>query len=84
MSGELVIDVRGLTKAFSGRTVVDDFDLQVPKGAIYYLGLNQKNEYLARPEVREALKWLVDYDGIAGTIVKGSAVVHQSFLPQGF
>jgi peptide/nickel transport system substrate-binding protein len=57
---------------------------EVPKGAIYYLGLNQKNEYLARPEVREALKWLVDYDGIASTIVKGSAVVHQSFLPQGF
>ena len=57
---------------------------EVPKGAIYYLGLNQKNEYLARPEVREALKWLVDYDGIASTIVKGSAVVHQSFLPRGF
>jgi peptide/nickel transport system substrate-binding protein len=57
---------------------------QVPKGAIYYLGLNQKNEYLAKPEVREALKWLVDYDGIANSIVKGSAVVHQSFLPQGF
>ena len=36
------------------------------------------------PEVREALKWLVDYDGIASTIVKGSAVVHQSFLPRGF
>jgi peptide/nickel transport system substrate-binding protein len=57
---------------------------EVPKGAIYYLGLNQKNEYLARPEVREALKYLVDYDGIASTIVKGSAVVHQSFLPRGF
>ena len=57
---------------------------EVPKGAIYYLGLNQKNEYLAKPEVREALKWLVDYDGIASTIVKGSAVVHQSFLPRGF
>src|SRR5918999_771681 len=57
---------------------------EVPKGAIYYLGLNQKNEYLAKPEVREALKWLVDYDGIAGTIVKGSAVVPQSFLPRGF
>jgi peptide/nickel transport system substrate-binding protein len=57
---------------------------EVPKGAIYYLGLNQKNEYLAKPEVREALKHLVDYDGIASTIVKGSAVVHQSFLPQGF
>ena len=34
--------------------------------------------------MREALKWLVDYDGIADTIVKGTAVVHQSFLPQGF
>jgi peptide/nickel transport system substrate-binding protein len=57
---------------------------EVPKGAIYYLGLNQKNQYLAKPEVREALKWLVDYDGIANSIVKGSAVVHQAFLPQGF
>jgi ABC-2 type transport system ATP-binding protein len=41
MNGDLVIDVRGLTKAFSGRTVVDNFDLQVPKGAIYgFLGPN--------------------------------------------
>ena len=29
---------------------------EVPKGAIYYLGLNQKNEHLAKPEVRQALK----------------------------
>jgi peptide/nickel transport system substrate-binding protein len=57
---------------------------EVPKGAIYYLGLNQKNEYLARPEVRKALKYLIDYDGIANTIVKGSATVHQAFLPRGF
>jgi peptide/nickel transport system substrate-binding protein len=57
---------------------------QVPKGAIYYLGLNQKNEYLAKPEVRTALKYLIDYDGIAGTILNGSATVHQSFLPEGF
>jgi peptide/nickel transport system substrate-binding protein len=57
---------------------------EVPKGAIYYLGLNQKNEYLAKPEVRQALKWLVPYREIADTIVKGSAVVHQTFLPSGF
>jgi peptide/nickel transport system substrate-binding protein len=57
---------------------------EVPKGAMYYLGLNQKNEYLAKPEVRKALKYLIDYDGIADTILKGSATVHQSFLPQGF
>jgi ABC-2 type transport system ATP-binding protein len=41
MSEELVIDVRGLTKRFGERTVVDHFDLQVPRGAIYgFLGPN--------------------------------------------
>lgn len=41
MSEPLVIDVRGLTKSFGGRTVVDHFDLQVPRGAIYgFLGPN--------------------------------------------
>src|SRR5690606_11322974 len=35
------IDVRGLTKRFGDRTVVDAFDLQVPRGAIYgFLGPN--------------------------------------------
>jgi peptide/nickel transport system substrate-binding protein len=57
---------------------------EVPKGALYYLGLNQKNEHLAKPRVRQALKYLVDYQGIADTILAGSATVHQAFLPQGF
>lgn len=54
------------------------------KGTVYYLGLNQKNEYLKKPEVREALKWLVDYQAIADTIMKGVGTVHQAFLPKGF
>ncbi|RYE08486.1 MAG: ABC transporter ATP-binding protein [Hyphomicrobiales bacterium] len=41
MSEAPVIDVRGLTKRFGPRTVVDHFDIQVPKGAIYgFLGPN--------------------------------------------
>src|SRR5688572_11121289 len=41
MNGELVIDVRGLTKNFGPKRVVDHFDIQVPKGAIYgFLGPN--------------------------------------------
>jgi ABC-2 type transport system ATP-binding protein len=41
MSQELVIDVAGLTKRFGDRTVVDKFDLKVPRGAIYgFLGPN--------------------------------------------
>ena len=40
-AGELAISVRGLTKVFGGRRVVDDFDMDVPKGAIYgFLGPN--------------------------------------------
>jgi len=54
------------------------------KGTLYYVGLNQKNPSLAKPEVREALKWLVDYDAIEKNIVAGRYVQHQAFLPRGF
>ncbi|WP_417808198.1 ABC transporter ATP-binding protein [Thioclava sp.] len=41
MSDAPAISVSGLTKRFSGRTVVDHFDMDVPKGAIYgFLGPN--------------------------------------------
>ena len=54
------------------------------KGSILYLGLNQKNPNLVKPEVREALKYLVDYQGIQKNIVSATHAVHQSFLPIGF
>ena len=54
------------------------------KGTLYYLGLNQKNEHLTKPEVREALKYLVDYEAIADTIMKNLGQTHQAFLPEGF
>jgi peptide/nickel transport system substrate-binding protein len=54
-----------------------------PKGTVYYFSLNQKNPILAKPEVREAFKWLVDYDAIGATLIKNIGVVHQNFLPVG-
>ena len=54
-----------------------------PKGTVYYFSLNQKNPTLAKPEVREAFKWLVDYAAIGDTIIKNIGVVHQNFLPIG-
>lgn len=57
---------------------------QGEKGALYYLGLNQNNEFLARPQVRQALKYLVDYQGIADTMMKDKAIIHQAFVPRGF
>jgi len=54
-----------------------------PKGTVVYFSLNQKNPILAKPEVREAFKWLVDYDAIGKTLIKNIGVVHQNFLPMG-
>ncbi len=58
--------------------------VQAPKGTLWYVGLNQKNPALAKPEVREAMKHLVDYEGMAKTIMNGQATIHQTFLPDGF
>lgn len=54
------------------------------KGTIYYISFNQKNEFLSKPQVRQALKYLIDYQGIANSIMKGKGAVHQAFLPEGF
>ncbi len=54
-----------------------------PKGTVVYFSLNQKNPILAKPEVREAFKHLVDYAAIGDTIIKNIGVVHQNFLPIG-
>jgi peptide/nickel transport system substrate-binding protein len=43
--------------------------------------MSQKNEVLADPKVREALKYLADYEGMANSFLKGQYTVHQSFLP---
>lgn len=54
-----------------------------PKGTLYYFSLNQKNPNLAKPEVIEAFKYLVDYDALGETLIKGIGTIHQTFLPSG-
>ncbi|MDI9701606.1 ABC transporter substrate-binding protein, partial [Burkholderia cenocepacia] len=55
-----------------------------PVSALLYLSLNTKNPNLAKPEVQQAMKWLVDYDGIQRNVVSTTYKVHQTFLPEGF
>jgi len=57
--------------------------ISAPKGTVYYISLNQKNPNLAKPEVVQAFKYLVDYDAIGATLIKGIGEIHQSFLPKG-
>ncbi|MES2323754.1 MAG: ABC transporter ATP-binding protein [Pseudomonadota bacterium] len=41
MNGDVIIDVRGLTKSYDGRVVVDHLDMRVERGRIYgFLGPN--------------------------------------------
>ncbi|MDX2104478.1 MAG: ABC transporter substrate-binding protein [Alphaproteobacteria bacterium] len=53
-------------------------------GYIMYVALNQRHPILSKPEVREAIKWLIDYEGIERDLVRGTYLPHQSFLPKGF
>jgi len=56
----------------------------VPQALLYYIGLNQKTKELQDPKVRQALRYLVDYDGMASSFLKGADQVHQSFWASGF
>lgn len=53
------------------------------KSTVFYFSLNQKNENLAKPEVREAFHYLVDYDALGDTLLKGIGQIHQNYLPKG-
>ncbi|MDS9468332.1 ABC transporter substrate-binding protein [Paracoccus sp. MBLB3053] len=55
-----------------------------PRGRILYMGLNQKDPLLSKPEVVEAMKYLVDYSGMENSFLKGQFKTHQNFLPEGY
>ena len=55
-----------------------------PQALLYYIGMNLKTKELQDPRVRQALRYLIDYDGIVGSIMNGGAKVHQSFWASGF
>jgi peptide/nickel transport system substrate-binding protein len=54
------------------------------KGYIAYIALNQKHPILSKPQVAEAVKWLIDYDGMHATFLKDQFIPHQAFLPLTF
>jgi peptide/nickel transport system substrate-binding protein len=50
---------------------------------VFYLSMNLKHPAFAKPEVREAMKYLVDYAGLGGTLVRHIGRMHQNFMPVG-
>jgi len=51
------------------------------RGRLMYIAVNQKHPELSKPEVRQAIKYLVDYEGMQNSFLKGQYVIHQNFLP---
>ena len=49
----------------------------VPSAGFYFLGVSMKDERFAKPKVREALRYLIDYDGINATIMPNYGVKRQ-------
>ncbi|MBX2855458.1 MAG: ABC transporter substrate-binding protein [Rhodobacteraceae bacterium] len=72
------VDIEGLEG--NADVKVDD----TVRGRIMYVALSQKVEPLNNPKVIEAFKYLIDYDGMASTFLKGQYKKHQAFLPEGF
>ena len=54
------------------------------KSYINYIALNQNHPELAKPQVRQAIKWAIDYQGITKSITPSTYNTHQAFLPKGF
>jgi peptide/nickel transport system substrate-binding protein len=59
----------------------------IPSAQQDYVILNSANKdkpALGNPALWKALRYLVDYEGIASKLLKGQYAVHQTFLPKGF
>jgi len=81
------IDVARNLSPDQAAAIKDRADLRLKfarKGSLFYLALNQKSDVLRRPEMRQAVKYLVDYMGIVGTILRGQAEPHQTIIPAGY
>ena len=54
-----------------------------PKGALMYLAANAAHPIVGDPRVSKALRYLVDYEGMAGSFLAGQQRVHQAVWPSG-
>ncbi len=48
-----------------------------------YVGMNVGYEPLGKSEVRDAIRYAIDYDGIVNDIMQGAAIKAQTFIPKG-
>ncbi len=54
-----------------------------PKGALMYMSANAAHPILSKPDVVNALRYLIDYEGMADSFLAGQFQVHQAAWPSG-
>jgi len=55
----------------------------VQRGTMYYVAMNMKDPQFTHPKVREAIRYLIDYDGINKALMPGYGVLHQRPIKAG-
>lgn len=50
---------------------------------LFYMGMNAKLPPLDKPEVREAIRYAIDYEGITEQLLSGNAKIIQTIIPDG-
>lgn len=55
----------------------------VQRGTMYYVAMNMKDAQFANPKVREAIRYLIDYEGINKALMPGYGVLHQRPIKAG-
>ncbi|UUP18619.1 ABC transporter substrate-binding protein [Nitratireductor thuwali] len=68
----------------SGITAEDIKVETYPQAAVHFLSFNQKVEALQPEAVWEAARYLVNYEGMVNSFLKGQMEIHQAFWPKGF
>jgi peptide/nickel transport system substrate-binding protein len=55
----------------------------VRRGTLYYVAMSMNEPHFANPKVREAVRWLIDYQGINKALMPGYGVLHQRPIQSG-
>jgi peptide/nickel transport system substrate-binding protein len=80
------VDIARELTADQVKALADRKDIKVeafPQLTNWFLGLNQSDARLKNPKVREAFHYLIDYQGMVQSFLKGQATVSQTFWPDG-
>jgi len=59
--------------------VINDY----PKAALTYLASNEAHPILSKPQVRKAMRYVIDYKGMVNSFLAGQYKIHQAIWPSG-